>query len=200
MKYKKIENLEKMECGELVDRLGDLISDAAVEAAKLSTEIEQAYMEKDAAEAEMHKAAGKKDLEAYKEARTRFDMLTEYIAKAEGERSTLEDGRIIDAEDAAKIRRRVYDECFTSTVSAAKKIKALFDEAQNVGRSLNAEIGNRNRVLLMLSECVRPKDAFGERRMPDYYTDKTIGPLIADIEQLQTVSAATYRAFIKNNK
>ena len=197
---RKIDDLEKMDCAEIVTALKEIISEATVEATKLSAEIEKAYSEKDTAEAEMHQAAEKKDLRSYKDARAHFDMLTEFIAKSEDKQSTLTDGRIIDAENAAEIRRRMIDQGDKLTGEAALKIDALFREMQGVLNELNQETAKLNRVLIALNECTRPKDANGERESPEIIRDVVIAPYLREISMMQSMNKAAFRVYVDRHK
>ena len=197
MRTARIEGLNTMDCAEIVEALGTIIANTAMEAAKLSTEIETAYTEKDAAEAEMHQAAEIKDMTKYKGARMRFDMLTEYIAQAEHKLSVMRDGRIIDKGDAAEIKGRMFTECDAATAEAAKEINGLFDQAKEITEKLNGKIAERNKVLLALSGCTRPKDAAGEPTPPDYYREVIVGPYLHEIKMMQSPNKAAFNSFVR---
>ena len=197
MRTARIEGLNTMDCAEIVEALGSIIANAAIEGAKLSAEIETAYSEKDAAEAEMHQAAEIKDMTKYKGARMRFDMLTEYIAQAERKLSIMRYGKIIDAGDAAEIKGRMFRECDAATTEAAKEIIGLFDQAKEITEKLNGKIAERNKVLLALSGCTRPKDAAGEPLPPDYFREVVVGPYLKEIKMMQSSNKAGFDSFVR---
>lgn len=200
MRTARIEGLNTMDCAEIVEALSTIIANTAMEATKLSTEIETAYSERDAAETEMHQAAEIKDMTKYKAARMRFDMLTEYIAQAEHKLSVMRYGRIIDKGDAAEIKGRMFTECDAATAEAAKEINGLFDRAKEITEKLNGKIAERNKVLLALSGCTRPKDAAGNPLPPEYYKEIIVGPYIHEIEMMNSINKVNFEALIKRAK
>lgn len=200
MRTARIEGLNTMDCAEIVEALDTIIANTATEAAKLSTEIETAYSEKDAAETEMHQAAEIKDMTKYKGARMRFDMLTEYIAQAEHRLSIMRYGRIIDKGDAAEIKGRMFRECDAATADAAKEISGLFDRAKEITERLNGKIAERNKVLFALSGCTRPKDASGEPTPPDYFREVVVGPYLHEIKMMQSPNKAALNSFVRRTE
>ena len=80
---KQIEGLENMTCSQIMDTMNEIMEQAEARAASLSEEIQRSYEERDTVGAKAHEAAEGKNLKAYKDARLHYDMLTEWIAKAE---------------------------------------------------------------------------------------------------------------------
>ena len=189
-----------MSCAELVAALSETISAAAVEAVMLQSEIDKSYAERDAAEAEMHEGARNKDEKKYRNSRLRFDMLTEYIDAQERELYRLQDGSLITPEERAAIRARMFAECDRIEEAAALKIDDLLKEAVRVKADMKAGIAERNRVLFMLHEAVRPKNADGSPRGPERYTDGIVSPYLDEIENLKTPPAAFFSIFVRDHK
>lgn len=192
--------MQNMSCSELVAALSETISAAAVEAVKLQDEINKDYEEKDAAEAEMHEGARNKDEKKYRNSRLRFDMLIEYIDSQERELYRLQDGSLITPEERAAIRARMFAECNEIETAAALKIDDLLKEAARVKADLKTAIAERNRVLFMLHEAVRPKNADGSPRGPERYTDGIVTPYLNEIENLKTPAAAFFDVFVRNHR
>lgn len=195
-----INGLDKMSRDQIIAALSEIIADAATEADKLTTEIDQAYDERDAAESEMKAATARRDLETYREARIKFDLLTGYIAETEQRRDTLKFGRIIDQGDAEAIRRRLNVEIYKATGAAALRIIELFREMERTAKELDAEIGDRNKVVAVLNECTRPKDENGEVRFPEFYRDTTVGPYVRELSMMQNTKKSNFYYFVNRFK
>ena len=106
-------------------------------------------------------------------------------------------GKIIDAGDAAEIKGRMFRECDAATTEAAKEIIGLFDQAKEITEKLNGKIAERNKVLLALSGCTRPKDAAGEPLPPDYFREVVVGPYLKEIKMMQSSNKAGFDSFVR---
>lgn len=196
MMMEKIEGLETMDCTELCAALDALKESAAVEAEALREEIRKNYEERDSVEADVHKAAEKKDLKAYKDKRLHFDMLIEYIAKCEQRLYALEEGALISPEDAGEIRARMNDECYHAIGEAAIEIEDLQKQADAIRAAVSKKISARNAVLLKLHTCQRPKNEYGEELPPsDLYRDQIIAPYLDALKSFQDNRTAGFRVF-----
>ena len=197
-----IENSGKMNCDELAESLDAAKEKAAEEAKALREEINKSYAEKDNVEKDMHKAAGKKDLKAYKDKRLHFDMLIEYIAKCERRLYVLEDGALISPEDEGEIKKRMDDECYHIIGKAAIEIEGLLHQADSIVAEVSKMIGARNAVLMKLNECQRPKDKYGGE-LPLYsglYHDTVITPYINALKSLRDIRTANFNIFLDGYK
>lgn len=195
---KKIEGLENMTCNQIIEALTRVLDQAEKDADVLDEEIMNSYEERDKAEKEMHQAAEKKDLKAYKEARFKYDMLIEWIAKKESERDNLISGSLIDPDDNNKIIQRMFHDCDLATRNAAVRINDMLQEITEVYQAAMAEINRHNAVLLKLNECTRPKDRYEKDIPATIYRDIIIGPYLQAINGVQDNRTAAFKVFIKN--
>lgn len=192
---KQIEGLENMTCSQIMDTMNEIMEQAEARAASLSEEIQRSYEERDTVGAKAHEAAGGKDLKAYKDARLHYDMLTEWIAKAEAERDGLLFGPLIQASDSGTIKQRMNSECYDITGRAALMIRDLFRQMEVIHEEMKKQIRERNAVLMKLNECARPKDQDGNPAAPTVYRDTVIGPYLRELKNLQNNVTAMFKVF-----
>ena len=194
---KQIEGLENMTCSQIMDTMNEIMEQAEARAASLSDEIMKSYEERDKADAKAREAAGGKDLKAYKDARLHYDMLTEWIGKAEAERDGLLYGPLIQASDSGTIKQRMNSECYDITGRAALMIRDLVGQMEVVHEEMKRQIRERNAVLMKLNECARPKDQDGNPAAPTVYRDTVIGPYLQELKNLQSNVTAMFEIFTK---
>lgn len=194
---KQIEGLENMTCSQIMDTMNEIMEQAEARAASLSDEIVKSYEERDKANAKAREAAGCKDLKAYKDARLHYDMLTEWIAKAEAERDGLLFGPLIQASDSGTIKQRMNSECYDITGRAALMIRDLFRQMEVIHEEMKRQIRERNAVLMKLNECARPKDQDGNPAAPQTYKDTIIAPYLRELKGLQSNVTAMFEIFTK---
>lgn len=160
----RIQGIENMSCEEITATLSGIMSKAEEDAKTLRVEIEQAYTERGQIEKTMKDAAAKKDLDAYKEARSHFNFLTDFIAGAEKRADDLEDASLIDDKDFLSIKRKMNVECFNETVRAVDQIVRTLEHIDEINNSLSSYIASRNSALIALAHCAREKDRHGEKK------------------------------------
>lgn len=192
---KQIEGLENMTCSQIMDTMNEIMEQAEARAASLSDEIMKSYEERDKADAKAREAAGDKDLKAYKDARLHYDMLTEWIGKAEAERDSLLYGPLIQASDSGTIKQRMNIECYDITGRAALMMRDLFRQMEVIHEEMKRQIGERNAVLIKLNECTRPKDQDGNPEAPTVYRDTVIAPYLRELKGLKSNATAMFEMF-----
>lgn len=194
---KQIEGLENMTCSQIMDTMNEIMEQAEARAASLSEEIQRSYEERDTVGAKAHEAAEGKNLKAYKDARLHYDMLTEWIGKAEAERDGLLFAPLIQASDSGTIKQRMNSECYDITGRAALMIRDLFRQMEVIHEEMKRQIMERNAVLMKLNECARPKDQDGNPAAPQTYKDTVIAPYLRELEGLQSNVTAMFEIFTK---
>lgn len=205
MEYKpeKIEGISSKSYDELRADLRRILEKAEADANALQTEIADAYEKKGQAEAEMRKAAGAQNMEAYKEARLEFDMQSEFIAQAETVHANLVNDSLISREDRGAIRRRIAEDQYHATGAAALKIKKLMHEIEQARDELHAQINAMNSVIVQLNITARTKDEYGSPYInKGIVRDEIIAPYVGEINPrmgLQLKSAA-FKHFSDNYK
>lgn len=182
----RIEGLENMSCEEITAALSGILARAEKDAEDLRAEIDKAYAERDQIGRQQEEAAVKKDLDAYREARIRFDFLTEFIGGAEKRVDDLESASLLDNKDYIAIKRKMQTECFDLTVSAAEQIARALSRIDEVQHSLDRHIARRNQALTNLAKCIHAKDRNGDEDFSALlYKEDIVGPYTKNLQSLR---------------
>lgn len=188
----RIQGLEKMNREEITVMLSGIMAKAEEDAAELRAEIKKSYSEREQVESRMHAAANSKDMDAYRENRMRFDMLTEFIGNAEKRVDELESGPLLDNKDFMTIKRQLLRECHDATIGAAEKIALALRHIDKIGNAHKSYISGQNAALITLARCAREKDKDGEIKSEFslMYNDVIVEPFVENLGLLKGGTAA----------
>ncbi len=197
---KSNEELKSMDCAQSCAFLDVIRGKADKDAAALQEEIDKCYAEKDEAVRKMREAGKKKDQDAYREAFIQHNMLTEYITEQEKNLDMLTDGALLKIEDWQAIHDHMFNECFDILGEAAAEIDGLMKQMNDVLDLALKRVSERNRVLVKLHECMRPKKADGESKTPEVFRDTVITPYLNNLQGLRNEHVAAFRIFTDGYK
>ena len=195
----RIQGLENMSCEEIEATLSGIMAKAEEDAKALRVEIEQAYTERGQVNKQLKDAAAKKDLDAYKEARIRFNFLTDFIAGAEKRVDDLENASLLDNEDFLAIKRKMESECFEATVNAVEQIVRELEHIDEIQDSLNPYISSRNSVLIALVRCARAKNKNGNDDFSIIYKEDIVRPYARNLKILRDGPGSTINDIARAN-
>lgn len=192
---KRITGLESMDCRQMIQTMDEIIKQSEAEAEALTQDIQISYEERDKADKAARKAAESKDLKAYKEARLHYDMLTEWIGKAEADHDSLLYSPLIPAADSGTIKQRMLEECYNISGRAALQIQELHRQMIFIHEEMKKQIRERNAVLLKLNQITRPMNQDGEPAAPQLYKDTVIAPYLSEVFGLQGTIPTAFKLF-----
>lgn len=205
MKYEpeKIEGIYSKSYAELNDDLLRILKKAEADAEALQAEISDAYDKRDKAEKEMKKAAGVRDMNAYKEARLEYDMQNEFIEQSEPVFDILNNGPLLSKEVRGAIRERIAKDQYHATGAAALKIEKLMEEIKKVRDELQAQINEMNSVIVQLNMTARTKHDNGELYFyKGTVSDSIVDPYVKELDPLisDSMKRASFKIFAENYK